>query len=294
MQSQYVPLRELWEGFNPRGVREGIFVVFRGYIDESFDKKQNFFALACLLLMGKDWSELERIWRLRLNSINRKLKKKHRKTISRYHASDCNGRRNEFEGWTHDERDDFVKDLFQVFKHVAVHNVCFDMKLDDLCEVFPEFSGDRLRGAYMVSTRAMIELLGDDFYKLAQIRRENSVRITLFHDRTGNGKYDPTILRAFNQVVLSQWFKFKDYFTTIAPMGWEDCVALQPADLVAFETMKEAEARAEPRLSRKSFLALVDMKDFGIHSMTFSKSRMRDMRKNMEKWGTLPDFLGEV
>jgi hypothetical protein len=290
----YIPLRELWEGFNPIGVKEGIFVVFRGYIDESLDKKQNFFALACLLLMGKDWSELERIWKLRLTSINRKLKKQGRKTISRYHASDCNGCRNEFEGWDFTERDAFVKDLFQVFKPVPVFNECFDMKLDDLCEVFPEFARDRLRGAYMVSTRAMIELVGLDINKLAHIRREKSVRITLFHDRTGNGKYDPTILRAFNQVVLSEWFEYRDYFTTIAPMRWEDCIALQPADLVAFETMKEAEARAEPRLSRKSFLALIDMKDFGIHSTTFSKARMLDMRKNLERQGTLSEFLGKV
>ncbi len=287
-------LRELWDGINPLGVDKGVFVIFRGYIDESLDKDQKYFAIACLLLMGKDWSQLERIWKLRLDSVNKKLKKQHRRTISRYHASDCSGRRKEFKGWTHDERDEFVKDLFQVFKHVAVLSECFDMRLDDLCEVFPEFSADPLRGAYLVSVRAIIELLGQDFYRLSKIRGDDSVRITLFHDRTSNGKYDPVILRAFNQVVLSTWFKFREYFTTIAPMPWERCIALQPADLVAFEACKEAEARAEPRPSRKSFLALVDMKDFGIRLMTFSKTRMQEMRRNMERRGTLPAFLGDV
>ena len=232
---------------------------------------QKYFAIACLLLMGKDWSQLERFWKLRLDSVNKKLKKQHRRTISRYHThrTAVAGARNSRAG-THDERDEFVKDLFQVFKHVAVLSECFDMRLDDLCEVFPEFSADPLRGAYLVSVRAIIELLGQDFYRLSKIRGDDSVRITLFHDRTSNGKYDPVILRAFNQVVLSTWFKFREYFTTIAPMPWERCIALQPADLVAFEACKEAEARAEPAPSRKSFLALVDMKDFGIRLMTFS------------------------
>jgi hypothetical protein len=91
-------------------------VIFRSYIDESFDKDQKIFAFFCLTLMSKDWREMERIWKLRIDSVNKKLKKQHRQTISRYHASDCSGRRKEFKGWTHDERDEFVKDLFGVFK----------------------------------------------------------------------------------------------------------------------------------------------------------------------------------
>jgi hypothetical protein len=32
--------------------------------------------------------------------------------------------------------------------------------------------------------------------------------------------------------------KYRQLFTTIAPMRWQDCVRLQPADMIAFDTFK--------------------------------------------------------
>ena len=83
-----------------------------------------------------------------------------------------------------------------------------------------------MRAAYGVATQAIVELLAKDFYNLSGGR--NDTRITLFHDRTANGKYDPVILKTFNDIVLGPWFEFKHYFTTIAPISWEHCIALQP------------------------------------------------------------------
>jgi hypothetical protein len=65
-------------------------------------------------------------------------------------------------------------------------------------------------------------------------------------------------------------------------LGWEDCIALQPADLVAFEWMKEAQARVADRDSRKSFDALTQMYSFGIHAKSFNKEILKEMRERME------------
>jgi hypothetical protein len=266
-------------------------VVFRSYIDESFDpEKLNVWAFSCLTLMGKDWKEMERIWKLRIDSVNGKLKKQNRPTISRYHASACSGRRKEFQGWELDERDDFVKDLFGVFKRIPTQSICVDMKLDDLCEVFPEFAADRLHGAYAVSTNALVELLAKDFSRLAGMVGDKVVRLNLFHDRTANGKYDPVILRAFNQTIFGLRPDLKEYFTSITSMCGEDCIALQPADLVAFEAFKQAEGREEARKIRKSFQALIDLDEFGIHSTTFTKAGMIQLRRDMERQGLLAPF----
>ncbi len=70
----------------------------------------------------------------------------------------------------------------------------------------------------------------------------------------------------------------------IASLAWKDCIALQPADLVAFEVFKEAERRAALRANpRKSFDALLDLSNFGIHTKTFTKDRLVEMRKRMEE-----------
>jgi hypothetical protein len=253
-------------------------------MDESYDKHQKLFALSCLIASGKDWLEMERKWKLHLAAKNKQLKKEGRKLISRYHATDCSGRHNEFSGWTHDERDTFVKGLFGIFKRTPVHAVGLEVDLDDLCEVFPEFSGDRLKAAYRVLTKCVFQTIGEDCHNLGGGRR---AEVTLFHDRTPNGKYDTTILESFNRMVLDSDFPYKSYFTTITPLSWENCIALQPADLVAFEVFKAAECRAEARTQRKSFDALLDLEAFGIHTRSISKDAMRQLRKELERYNAI-------
>lgn len=246
----------------------------KGYFDESFGTERNVFALSCIISTGAKWGEIERKWRLHLAAKNRELKKARRPLISRYHASDCSGRRGEFEGWTHDERDSFVLGLFQVFKQVSTFTVVFDVQMNDICEVFPEYN-DRLDAAYYWLTLFTIIQIGKD------IGAGN--RCTLFHERTGgDGKYDPTMLRAFNKLKNDPTFTHRDSFTTIAPLGWEDSIALQPADLVAFECYKQAEGRLAARKSRKSFTALLNLGAFGIRSKTLNKEALKQLKEKVE------------
>lgn len=274
-----IPLRELWEGFCPGKVEEGVFVVFRGYIDESYDGTHKLFSLSCLVASGKDWEEMERAWTLRLEEVNKKLRQEGRPTISRYHAADCSGRRNEFKGWSYDERESFVLGLFEIFKRIPVQVVGYDLDLDDLCVVFPEWGGDCLGAGYNLLTTWVLYTIGDDFKTHAM---NAPVKIALFHDRTPG--HDTTILRAFNRLVVDSDFPYRSYFTTIAPLAWQDCIALQPADLVAFEVFKEAERRAALRANpRKSFDALLDLGNFGIHTKTVTKPVLLELRKRMEE-----------
>ena len=146
--------------------------------------------------------------------------------------------------------------------------------------MFPEWANDRLDAAYGLLTIFNLYLIGQEF----KIFSEHgwSPKITLFHDRTGgDGKYDPTILRSFNLQMNKPDFPYRDYFTTIAPMQWEQCIALQPADLVAFECFKQAEAKLAARKSRRSFEALLNMRKFGIYSKTFPKSGLLKLREKM-------------
>lgn len=280
--ARYLPLREFWEPFNPLGFDKGTFVLFTGYMDESYDgAKQNLFVFSCLVARGKVWAELARSWKLQIDAVNRRLVKAGRPLISRYHASECSGRRGDFKGWSLDERDAFVRGLFGVVKRSqGMHAVAYTIELDDLCEVFPEWAEDRLKAAYGLLPRFVMYTVGDDLHNLGQ---GIPAKVTLFHDRTGgDGKYDPTILRAFNTQMNGSGFRYKDSFTTIAPLSWQDCVPLQPADLVAFESFKEAEAKLEARKQRKSFQALIEMDAFGIHVKSFNKEILQELRARME------------
>lgn len=253
-------------------------MIFRGYIDESYDAGQNVFAQSCILARGAAWMEFERKWKLHISAKNRELKKTNRPLVSRYHASDCSSRHGEFEGWSLDERDRFVRGLFQVFRRVSTFTVVYDVQMDELCEVFPNAENDRLEAAYYWLTRFLLIQIGKDLDGTP--KNGSAVKFTLFHDRTGgDGKYDPTILRAFNSLINDPTFSHREKFTTIAPLGWQDCIALQPADLVAFECYKQAEARLAARKSRKSFSALLDMRAFGIHSKTVNMESLKRLKE---------------
>ena len=275
-----IPARLLWQGFNPAGFNKGIFVLLRGYIDESYGKAQNVFTFSCLMARGEDWDDIEQRWKREIDVKNKVLATVARPPISRYHASDCSGCRGEFSGWSRDERDDFVKKLFESFKLLPSHTVAIEMQLDELCEVFPEWASDRLKAAYHVLTQFVMNYIAKDLRNNAP---GGYAKVTLFHDRTGSdGKYDSTILNAFNQMLSDGYgFDGKEYFTSITSFAWKDCTALQPADLVAYECFKQAEARLESRKERKSFTKLLNMSAFGIHSMTFTKEQMIEWRKRL-------------
>jgi hypothetical protein len=62
-------------------------------------------------------------------------------------------------------------------------------------------------------------------------------RVAIIHDRTTG--YDGVILDAFNFMMNDLALpKYRQLFTTITPMRWQDCIRLQPADMIAFDTFK--------------------------------------------------------
>jgi hypothetical protein len=146
-----------------------------------------------------------------------------------------------------------------------------------LCAIFPEGAKDRLEAGYNFLTAFILYAIGEDHHKYASGAK---VKITLFHDRTE--RYEPVILNAFNKFIADLNFVYAHYFTTIAALSWRDCIALQPADLVAFEVFKDAERRRRAKEERRPFRALLDMNTFGIHSGTLTKDTLKALRERMQ------------
>ena len=100
--------------------------------------------------------------------------------------------------------------------------MAFDVDLDELCEVFPEWGDDRIKTAHAILTRFVMFRIGEDFDRFNHGHRGKQ-RITLFHDRTeGNGKYDPTILARgiqFSNERLELWLRVILYYHRSDGMG---------------------------------------------------------------------------
>lgn len=237
-------------------------MAFRGYIDESYSGEvtPRMFSLTCTFAVGSEWSWIEMAWQKCLDEKNTSLKQQGRKTISRYHSAHINSYIGEFEGWDGPERQAFNEKLVRVF---ARHEVGFEgylVDVRDLVEMWPEIKSDPLEMAYdMLLTFLMLEI-GAGFH--AQL--PNS-KITLFHERC---PYDGIFLQSFNRMMDDPTFAYRQYFTMIAPIGWEDCIPLQPADLMAYENFKEGLRQLpdeKPRDRRKILTEIITLGSVGAH-----------------------------
>jgi hypothetical protein len=253
-------------------------VFFRGYIDESYDPEyENVFTLSCLLSTGKIWVDLSRAWKLMLDSWNRRLKKRGRPKISRYHAADCSNLKKEFKDWSTDEQQEFFADILKIFKKCQVDTVALSINLQDMDAYFPEArkyaNPDFRTFLYGMTTRFLVGRIADRF-----CTKYPNPRIGLVHDRNA---YDAVMLDGFNQQMADPAFEYKECFTTFAPKGWEHCVPLQPADLVAYENFKDAMRKINPRERRISLRMLVDLDAFSGRAQSMDQAAILRFREEM-------------
>ncbi len=284
-KSQYEPpLMQLWDGFNPLGSKDGTFVVFRGYIDESYrDEKihpHNVFTLACLVGIGSEWKWVAYDWKRCIQKWNKYLKKQNRKPLARYHASDCSNCLGDFENWSIEEQKTLTSDLVQVISKYKLESIAFSVAFKDLEEVFSGPDASLLKpDMYGFLYGALLRLIMFELdYRYC--RHNPSLRITLFHDRC---EYDAEILRVFNRFIKHETLEHKECFSTIAPLSWEDCVPLQPADMLAYENFKDLEGKLAGRKRRISLELLLDLDSFGGRARVLDRPSLLKIRDGLRK-----------
>ena len=231
---------------------------FPGYMDESV-KNDEWFVLSCLVGHGTQWSYVELAWLRMLQKINESLKAQGRKTISRYHAADCSNLQREFKDWTKDEQIALTQKIVHIFRYHPLRVISYSVNLRELVSEIPETKPDPVGFACVL----LLYFLMPEIWEVI-ISNESSVdasdKVTLIHDRCA---YDGALFDAFTQMKNDPNFQYADRFTTIAPFGWEDCIPLQPADLLAYENLKEAELKTAGLKRRKSLELLLDLNAFG-------------------------------
>jgi hypothetical protein len=64
-----------------------------------------------------------------------------------------------------------------------------------------------------------------------------TIRVPLVHDQCS---YNRALQEAFMAMCSDKTFRYRTIFTTLEPMAWQKCAALQVADLLAYENFKES------------------------------------------------------
>ena len=273
-----IPVHELWRGF---GFERGVFAVFEGYIDESYsgENPARMFSLTCTIAHGPEWAWIEMAWRKVLCEKNAELVRKGRKPIPRYHSNDLNNFQKEFFDWDGPERQAFCEKLVRVFARHLIGYEGYLISLQELAEEWPDVAADPMEAAYWLLLRFIMLGIGEGMS--AELPNE---KITLFHDRCN---YDGVLLNAFNTLIKDPTFQYKSCFTTIAPMGWEDCIPLQPADLIAYENFKEGYRRLpdvqKPKQRRKIFEELLSLDSFVPRLKLINRSNIVALKEIYDK-----------
>ena len=244
------------------------------YVDESGNDE--LFTLSCVVAECSAWLWFEMDWQKRLDDKNAQLKSENRKTVSRYHASDCSSRFNEFHGWTPPEQIAFFQTLLSVFGAHVVNTIAYTISLREFVEEMPETADDPKKPAYALLLKYLMIEIGNNI-----LAREKDQLVTIIHDRAKG--YNQTLLSAFDAMCADETFKYRNRFSSITAMSWEHCIPLQPADLLAYENFKEVERGTTKRSRRKSLEAILSLEaTFGGKCAYIPREGIREIRDMLE------------
>jgi hypothetical protein len=215
--------------------------VYTAYFDESYTDG----FLMCVggwLASDTTWGKIEGRWRRRIEYEKRRSIKRGESAIDRYHASDLDNLKSQFaqeKGWDADRRKLFTKKLIDIMacnkqKINYPIGISVGIFLSPLRELFPSPNKENIYKQHWAAYRiCMIQNL----ITLAEVMRRlyPGEQVAVIYDR---GPFSSAALSAFESFVGTSRTVNKKDIVTVAPMGWECCTALQPADMIVYESRK--------------------------------------------------------
>ena len=257
-------------------------VLLTGYIDESYTGEEHpvTFGLNCVYATYQDWFWIETGWNKVIAAKNKQLIAAGRKPIRRYHSKEISNFENEFADWTGDERTEFTQSLLsRGIDGNFLQTYGVTANLQQLADDWPRV---KFEGVKEFGYHAMLRLIMLKLEDMIPRHFGTGTRITLIHERC---PYDGILLSAFNHY-LNARPNAASLFTSIAPMGWEDCIPLQPADFWAYEAMKETHryrSGLKSRDRRKSLQAALDLENVGAISDEIPPQTILEWKKKVEE-----------
>jgi hypothetical protein len=194
------------------------------------------------------WSRLESQWCRRLNFERRKHGK-----LERFHATHCNGGSGDYEGWEKADRVGHTKALLEIVKRRKneLAAVCAGLDVEAMLRVYPDEAKDWLAGAYRLTVTQLMIMVG------RKIKKNSGCQVAIIHDWAN--EYNAVISDAFTSLRDNPQWVHRNLFISCVPMKWQDRIALQSADMIAFDTFKllDGTIHSTPKM-RRSLQALLD------------------------------------
>jgi hypothetical protein len=242
-------------------------MILRGFIDDSGDS--NTLVLSCLTADGPSWVWMEFDWLASIERKNGSLIASGRTPISRFHAADFSSRQGEFRGWDpNSDQKPFMSELVSIIKRHPLDIVSYTVDLNLLGRQVQYAQANPKRFGHAVLLHYIMRDIAN-----GSLRNNRDATIGIIHER---GTYDAVLHDAYKFLVNDPSFPDRRRFLSFTPMGWEKCVPLQIADLVAYENFKEAQRRSTNRGMRRSLQIILDGENWGGHFKELDESLLAE------------------
>lgn len=208
------------------------------YMDESYQDHK----LMCVggwLCNDSRWDKISSQWQMRIDYESRKSQKAGLSSVSRYKASDLESFHGDFEGWNLDRKKLLTKKLIDILGRGPSRDklrkpigIACGLKIPAIPDVL--VNREKIFKTNWAAYRlCMIQNLITLADTMSAIHPDD--RVTVIYDR---GPFGNAAQSAFESFKRTSQRPRADSVVTMTPMGGEDCVALQPADMLAFEGRK--------------------------------------------------------
>lgn len=264
-----IPISEIASLLNPAPKGRRYLAVYRFFSDESYDADPNApnaipmpdpgtpyipatYVVAGFFAEEATWTEVERRWK----------RENERVGVTRYHAANVNNRDGEFNGWSVPERDTYAKNLLAIIRDqgMGLHAVACGMFPREYEQLINEHGRTAFGSPHIACFKTMVAVIAQE---MANRHFEARDKFAVIFDHRDTD-YDCEVSNSFLRMKFHPDYPFGERLATCDPGTWQEYVALQPADLIAYETFKALHAvhRSGDVKARKSLESLFDANGF--------------------------------
>jgi len=291
-----ISITELARSLHPCSSRR-YFLIFSFHCDISFDgnpqgnvkgnpHEPRTYVFAGFFAADSTWKNVADAW----DVINLDYK------VTCFHAAHLNGKTHEYSGWDDTKKIEYSKKLLDVIHGQGnrMYAVACGIFADEHRRIIGEDGRRKMGSPYLVCFNSCITRVARmmDEPGSGNIQPEDKFSVLI---DTDDGYLDA--IRNFVEIKENKRFPHSSRLATCAPLGMEECVAMQPADLIAYEVFKrlntaiDIKGEFDPRHVLKSMMKenVVNECYFGSETLLKNKDRIESTPSDDGKLVIVPE-----
>jgi hypothetical protein len=246
----------------------GLFAVLAAYIDDSGNPSDSpSVVLSAFVARPRIWDKVCKKW-------SKIVQGRYRVRV--FHATDCSNGRGEFAGWPQSKRDKLFSDLIGVIEqYKELNGFSAAVSVKDYKGTVTREAHNLFQGPYSLAFQLLIQ----------DICKRYSEKVAFVMDRPNKewGKLEAI----FHSTKLETRLGWPEHLHSFTGGSAKDCVPIQVADVLAYETYRDLNRRLEhsARNIRTSLLRLLGSKP--LEGGYFDRAALRELISRCKKDGRL-------